>query len=223
MQKIRAVLFIIAVLGITQLPVKVARAASLAGETLSTEELRELQSKLNSRQNLSVNFIQIRTSSLRPQKPSKSSGKARFTKPAKFRWEMETPQADVLIFNGTDLLSFKPGEKTGSRFKTEGERSKEVKEVIDFVLDFDALMKRYRLVESIRLDQTIQLKLKPKVAGPVSDINISVDGKDYFVKTVKMIFHNKNTSEFQFFDPSSGSIDPVAFSVPSGMKVVDAI
>jgi outer membrane lipoprotein-sorting protein len=129
----------------------------------------------------------------------------------------------VLIFNGTDLLNFKPGDKTASRFKTEGERSKEVKEVIDFVLDFDALMKRYRLVESTRQERTIQLKLKPKVAGPISDINISVDGKDYFVKAVKMIFQNKNTSEFEFMNPSSGAIDPGAFSVPSQMRVIDSI
>jgi outer membrane lipoprotein-sorting protein len=223
MLKIRAVLLIFVVLGFLLPSTKMALAASPAGETLSTEELRELQAKLNSRQNLSVRFTQIRTSSLRPKKPSRSSGKALFSKPAKFRWEMEKPQADVLIFNGADLLSFKPGDKTASRFKTEGERSKEVKEVIDFVLDFDALMRRYRLVESMRLNETIHLKLKPKVAGPISDISISVDGKDYFVKTVKMIFQNKNTSEFEFSSPSSGAVDSAAFSVPPGIKIMDSI
>jgi len=223
MLKFGAVFFVMVVLGLSEFDAKIARAASSAGETLSTEELRELQAKLNGRQYLSVNFTQIRTSSLRPQKPSKSNGKAQFAKPTKFRWEMEKPQADVLIFNGADLLSFKPGEKTASRFKTEGERSKEIKEVIDFVLDFDELMKRYRLVESTRRDQTIHLTLKPKTAGQISGISISVDGKDYFVRVVKMVFQNKNTSEFEFSNPSSGAIDPTTFSVPAGMKIVDSI
>ena len=222
MQAIRAGLGVIFILCAFSSVVPTLSGATV-GEALSTEELRDLQVKLNGRQNLSVNFSQTRTSALRPQKPSRSSGKAVFAKPTKFRWEMEKPQADVLIFNGSDLLSFKPGEKTASRFKTEGERAKEVKEVIDFVLDFDALTRRYRLVESVRLDHNIHLKLKPKSPGVINEISIRIDGKDYFVKSIKMFFQNKNTSEFEFSNPSSSALDAGAFSVPSGVKIVDSI
>ena len=192
-------------------------------EALSTEELRELQQKMNQRRELSVKFTQTRTSNLRPNKPSKSFGKALFAKPAKFRWEVEKPVADVLIFNGSSLLSYKPGEKTATRFNTEAERAREIKEVIDFVLDFDALMARYNLIESSHQSQGISLRLKPKKTSPLSEISIEIDSKSYFVRLVKMTFQNKNTSEFQFSDPQAPQISPQSFAVPEGLKIVDGV
>jgi len=199
------------------------QATSATVEALSTEELRELQQKMNQRRELSVKFMQVRTSNLRPNKPSKSFGKAIFAKPAKFRWEVEKPAADVLIFDGSSLLSYKPGEKTATRFKTEAERAREIKEVIDFVLDFDALMSRYNLIESSRQNQGISLRLKPKKTSPLSEISIEIDSKSYFVRLVKMIFQNNNTSEFQFSDPQAAQISPQSFAVPEGLKIVDGV
>jgi len=203
------------------LPASLSVSATV--EALSTEELRELQQKMNQRRELSVKFTQTRTSNLRPNKPSKSSGKALFAKPAKFRWEVEKPLADVLIFDGSSLLSYKPGEKTATRFNTEAERAREIKEVIDFVLDFDALMARYNLIESSHQSQGISLRLKPKKTSPLSEINIEIDSKSYFVRLVKMTFQNKNTSEFQFSDPQATQISPQSFAVPSGLKIMDGV
>lgn len=197
--------------------------AAKVDEALSTEELREIQSKMSGRQDMSVDFVQIRTSALRPKKPSKSSGKALFAKPSKFRWELEKPQADVLIFDGKNLFSFKPGDSTATRFKTEGDRAHEIREVIDFVMDFDALLKRYQLVESIRRGDEIALNLKPKSEGAISSIEILVDGKKFFVRSLKMIFNNKNTSEFQFSNAAPASITAKTFAVPETMKIVEGV
>jgi outer membrane lipoprotein-sorting protein len=199
-------------------------AAQLAvvDEALSTDELRELQSKLNHRTSLAVDFVQTRTSSLRPTRPSISSGKAVFAKPAKFRWAIEKPLGDVLIFDGTSLLNYKPGDKVATRYKTEGERAREIKEIIDFVLDYDALMKRYNLAEATRVGASISLKLKPKTPSQVHHLDISVDGKNFFVQSVNIIFQNKNSSAVQFSNPVAG-IDAKSFILPDGLKIVDGL
>jgi len=200
-----------------------SRLYATAVESLSTEELRELQARLNKRQSLSVRFTQTRTSSLRPKKPSKSSGKALFAKPAKFRWEIEQPSPDVLLFDGRALVNYKPGEKTATRFSAEAERAKEIKEVIDFVLDFDALLNRYAIKEAVRSGNVITMHLKPKAASAINELSIEIDAKSFFVSLIKMSFQNKNTSEFRFSDPSVAELSPGSFSVPEGYKVVEGV
>jgi outer membrane lipoprotein-sorting protein len=196
---------------------------SAAGESLSTEELRELQNKVSKRQELRLDFVQVRTSALRPQKPATSNGFAVFQKPAKFRWETQKPQPDVLLFDGANLLNLKPGQNTATRFKADGDRAREIREVIDFVLDFEALLKRYQLMESSKDGQTIALKLKPKSSGAVSQLNIEVDAKQQMVKSVMMTFQNNNKSEFQFTNPSVAKVEPSMFRAPDGVKIVDGL
>lgn len=199
----------------------VSKAATV--ESLSTDELRELQGKLNQRQSLSVRFTQVRTSSLRPKKPSTSSGRALFSKPAKFRWEFEKPNADILLFDGRSLISFKPGEKTATRFNSQAERAKEIKEVIDFVLDFDALLSRYSIKQAQRERDEINLTLQPKTVGAISELKINIDGKSFFVSAIKMTFQNRNVSEFRFLEPTTATLPADAFSLPTGIQVVDGV
>ncbi len=197
--------------------------ASTTSESLSTEELRELQSKLNERQALTVKFTQTRVSSLRPKKPSASTGRAIFAKPAKFRWEFEKPAADVLLFDGRSLISYKPGDSTATKFSANADRAREIKEVIDFVLDFDALLSRYSIKEAVRTKDLITLSLKPKSSAAVKDLSIEIDAKSYFVSAIKMSFQNRNTTEFRFSEPSAAAIPPDAFSLPKGLRVVDGV
>lgn len=200
-----------------------ATKALAAEESLSTEELRELQNQLKQRQSLTVKFTQTRTSSLRPKKPSVSSGQAVFAKPAKFRWEFEKPAADVLLFDGRALISFKPGEKTATRFSSKAERAREIKEVIDFVLDFDALLERYSIKQATRSKSEIKLSLSPKSTGAITDLMIDIDAKSYFVTTIKITFQNRNTSEFKFMEPRTDAVSKDSFSVPPGVKIIDGV
>jgi len=192
-------------------------------ETLSTDELRELQNQLNKRKNLTVRFVQKRTSRLRPKKPATSTGRAIFARPAKFRWEFETPAPDVLLFDGRSLVSYKPGEKTATRFSSKADRAKEIKEVIDFVLDFDALLDRYSIKEASKDRHRIMLSLKPKSSSAISELRINVDATNFYVSSIKMVFQNRNISEFEFLEPSTGVVSVDAFKVPAGIRVVDGV
>jgi outer membrane lipoprotein-sorting protein len=205
-------------------PICTGRDAFAAStETLSTDELRELQNQLNKRKNLTVRFIQKRTSRLRPKKPATSTGRAIFARPAKFRWEFETPTPDVLLFDGQSLVSYKPGEKTATRFSSKAERAREIKEVIDFVLDFDALLDRYSIKEASKDQHKIILSLMPKSSGAISELRINVDSTNFYVSSIKMVFQNRNISELQFIEPSTGSVGVDAFKVPAGIRVLDGL
>jgi outer membrane lipoprotein-sorting protein len=128
-----------------------------------------------------------------------------------------------LIYDGKSLFSYKPGDKTATKFVTQGDRASEIKEVISFVMDFDSLLKRYQIVKSTRRDKEVHLTLNPKQEGALSVIDITVDGKSFYVRSLKMTFSNKNTSEFQFLNPAPASIQPTSFAVPSAMKIVDGV
>lgn len=221
MKSILAVI-LIAILGISEAFFQLA-IASVVAESLSTEELRELQRKLNERQALAVKFSQIRVSSLRPKKPATSTGRAVFAKPAKFRWEFEKPTADVLLFDGRSLISYKPGDTTGTKFSANADRAREIKEVIDFVLDFDALLGRYAIQEAVKTKNLITLSLKPKSSAAITELSVEIDAHSYFVSAIKMSFKNRNTTEFRFSEPSTTAIAPDAFSLPKGLKVVDGV
>jgi outer membrane lipoprotein carrier protein len=220
---IAALLLIIIILGLSAGVEPQPLMASSTTESLSTEELRELQSKLKERQTLTVRFTQTRVSSLRPKKPSTSIGKAVFAKPAKFRWEFEKPAADILLFDGRSLISYKPGDTTATKFSPNAEKAREIKEVIDFVLDFDALLGRYSIKEATRSKNLINLSLNPKSSSAITSLSIEIDAKSHFVTVIKMSFQNRNTTEFRFSEPSTAAISPDAFRLPKGVTVVEGV
>jgi hypothetical protein len=65
--------------------------------------------------------------------------------------------------------------------------------------------------------------LQPKSPGAIRELKINIDGKSYFVSAIKMIFQNRNVSEFKFLDPTTGALPTDAFKVPSGVQVLDGV
>jgi len=189
---------------------------ALATGQLSTTELRDLQLKMQNATQLSVDFKQEKTSSLRPNNPSKSTGKAVFAKPTKFRWELAK---SILIFDGDDLYSLSPKDKVATKFQTTSDRSQEIKEVIDVVLDFDSLLSRYDLAESSKQGSSVKLVLKPKTQTTMSQIEVVVDGAAATIQSVRLTFKNKNVSAFVFSNPDRRPVAATSFSVPVDYKV----
>ncbi len=191
---------------------------------LTTDELRILQQKMKSASQLTVDFTQTKTNSIRVNQKSKSVGRAMFAKPAKFRWVILKPKADSLIFDGDKLYSVQDDKKTVTSFNAEADRAQEIREVIDLVLDFDALLKRYEIVSSTKeANEKVSLVLKPKKKGALTGLDVRVDGATASVELVKMSFLNKNTSEFEFSNPDRSAVSLDSFQVPKGYKVVKGI
>jgi outer membrane lipoprotein-sorting protein len=192
-------------------------------ELLSTDELKELQRKMKSASQLSVDFVQTKTVHIRPKKPSRSEGKAIFSKPTKFRWELYSPPS-LTVFDGSNLFEINTSSKVATRYKAAGSRVRDLQEVIDLVLDFDSLLSRYKIVEASKIEKSILLKLSPfsKESG-ISGIDIALDAASASIKVVSLSFTNKNVSKFEFSNPNRNPVSPLMFQVPPGIKVIDGL
>lgn len=193
-------------------------AQQSAADLFSTEELRALQTIMGKQQYLKVDFVQTRQNTLR-SKPQMSNGVAYFSKPGKFRWETIKPKSETKIFNGKKLFSLNDAEKIATFFE-QGDQVEDLKEIVDVVLDFDALLKRYDIVQATREKKEVVIELRPKAKGALSNITLRILGKEALVKYVKLTFEGqKNASEFEFSGHSRAKIDSKVFESPVGYKV----
>lgn len=200
-----------------------AGSTSIYAATLPEAELKALQQKMKSASQLAVDFDQTKTSTLRPNKPSRTEGHATFAKPAKFRWELLKPAGETLVYDGSTLYSLNAKEKIATKYSASADRALEINEVIGVVLDFEAMQKKYKLEESSKEGTTVLLKLKPKTSTTIDSIDVRVDSVTASIKGVKLFFTNKNTSEFSFSNPDRSAIPAKTFDIPKDFKIVNGI
>lgn len=216
---LRKSLIVIGLLSVTQIS-----TPAHAGEEIKKEELKSLQQKMKSATQLSFDFVLLKTNTIRPnKKPSQSNGHASFGKPTKFRWELIKPAGDILIFDGSTLFSLNAKDKIATKYDASGNRALEIKEVIDVVLDFDSMLKKYNLVQAIKEDANVLLKLKPKIAGGIDSIEVRVNNASASLHSLKLIFSNKNTSEFVFSNIDRSVVSPKTFEAPNDYKVINGL
>ncbi len=201
----------------------VSRQAALAGTPLGKDELKSLQTKMKSSSQLSVDFTQTTTNPIRPNQKKISTGAASFAKPAKFRWAIQKPKADTLIFDGDTLYSLQDDAKTATSYNAKADRAIEIREVIDLVLDFDVLLKRYEITESSKDERLAHLSLKPHNKNVIDHLEVDVSLATASIERVKMFFSNKNTNELVFSSPDRSPIPANTFQVPAGYKTVSGL
>ena len=201
----------------------VLTSPAIGAELLSTDELRELQLKMKSAAQLSVDFTQSTTAGIRPDRPpAKSAGRAIFSKPTKFRWELIKPPA-LRLFDGKALYEVNVANKTATRYRTTAQKSQDIQEVIDLVLDFDSLLERYKMLEAIKVGADVKMKLKPKVQGNISEVEVILEAASATIRGITLIYPNKNQSRFEFANPSRSPVSPSSFEVPKGYKILEGV
>jgi chaperone LolA len=195
-------------------------SSPLYAKALSVAELRQIQSTMKAYDSLTVDFVQSRYSDVR-KKSSRREGRAQFAKPNLFRWMLETPKREYKIFDGKSFYDFDPETNTAKRYATSGEQSHELNQMIDLILNFDSLLKRYDVVTAEAVGDLIKIHLKPKAAGDVSGIELHFAQKEQFVSFLKMELRNKNALTHEFKNPSHAAIPETAFALPKGVKASD--
>jgi outer membrane lipoprotein-sorting protein len=191
-----------------------------AAKDLSLEELKKAQAKIKSFDYLDVDFDLVAYGGLR-KKESKSVGHAAFSKPEKFRWQTLSPIADEWLFNGKDLINYKPTTKEAIRFNSTGATAGGLKQIIDIVMNFDSLLQRYDVKKATQAEDKIAVELTPKKSGDVASIDLTLALDKGFVSYVKIYYSNGNNSAFFFKNPKKDSIPQGFFDLPSGVKVKD--
>jgi len=195
--------------------------STVYADAISVEELKSIQSKFKAYDHLSVDFKQTKFVSIRPTRPIESSGSASFSKPGKFKWVTKTKSGeDVAMYDGQNLMQYKGN--TGNRYKSTGERSQELNRIVDLVLNFETLLQNYRPVRQERKGDLIELELEPKMqVGDLEKIQVKYDLKKNLLTYLKMNFKDKNSSIYEFSNPSTKSIDQATYTPPSTVKFFD--
>lgn len=185
---------------------------------LSIEELRAIQSKMNTAQSLSVKFKQAAYKNLRG-KTSHSSGYAHFLKPNMFRWVLETPKSEQWIYNGKDLYNFFPSRKEAILYGGVASKAKEIGELVDMILNFDSLQKKYEFNSITQKNNEIFISLTPKTQSDMTKAELVFDRAANYIKEIKLYFRGQNHTLFTFSDPDTKLLQTTLFQLPNEVKV----
>lgn len=198
-----------------------SHAVMASAAEISTDELSALQQKLQSSEFLRVDFVQKKTSRTRPNRPVVVKGHAMFQRPDRFRWVLGAPINEETLFNGRDLFKYLPRENTAARYSAKGQQAREVRKVVDFVLNVGSLFKSYKLTNGTRKDNLVSLSFVPVApdADEIVNLEMTIDERAGFVTRVFFALRNKATLEVNFSNPDRRRLTPLTFSIPETVKV----
>ncbi len=196
-------------------------AAPAFAKDLTIDELRAIQSKVKGTEQLSVDFVQESFSKMRG-KSVKRDGHALFQRPSKFKWMLEKPIQQSMIYDGKDFYEFNPESKSAMRYSPTGPRAYDLKQVVDLVLNFDSLLKRYDLVKAEQDGDNVKIRLKPKSEQDVTGVDLTLSVKDSLISYLKMTMKGGNYLAHDFKNPQRGALAADAFTLPKGVKVTDS-
>jgi outer membrane lipoprotein-sorting protein len=193
----------------------------MAQTTLSKAEIDSLQEKLRAGDSLRVDFVQKKVSPSRPNRPVVVKGHALFQKPDRFRWVLGQPLNEETIFNGKELYKYLPAEKTAAKYSAKGQQAREVKRVVDFVLNVGSIFETYKLISSRRENKLLHLEFQP--LNPDTDeidrLELTVDEDKGYVSRVFFSLRNKASINVDFSSPDRRGLTPLSFALPQGVKV----
>lgn len=188
---------------------------------ITIEQLRAKQAKLKTFEVLSLDFVQMKKKP-KHNRTLKRLGKAIFAKPDRFVWRLETPLKEYKIYDGKDFYDYSPDEKAAVKYRPTGPQSYQLRQIVDLVLNFDSLLKRYELVKAEQDGDDIKVTLKPKTEGEVVSIELGFSEKKSHITFLKMVMSDKVELSHEFTNPSFTSINGNEFSIPSGVKITDS-
>lgn len=188
---------------------------------LSEKEVRAIQEKIKSFEHLKVVFTQKTYRSLR-NKTSLSTGHAFFSKPDNFRWILETPSKSQWLYDGKTLSYFLPEKKQATTYPSQVSKGKELRNIVDMVLNFDTLLKRFKIVKAAQTDYLIDITLTPISSSDIKSAELKLDTKKGFMESIKLNLGSSNHTTIEFSNPEKSKIPKSNYQVPKGTKISSA-
>jgi outer membrane lipoprotein-sorting protein len=192
---------------------------------LSLEQLKVKQQKLKSVDFLAMDFVQSKflpATRGRKARTTKRNGSAQFAKPDRFVWKLETPFKEYKIYDGKDFYDYSPESKSAVKYRPTGPHSYELRQIVDLVMNFDSLLKRYDLANAQQDGDDIKVELKPKNEGELTSIDLRFSEKKAHITFLKMTLTNKAEVSHEFTNAVFTPIKDSEFSIPAGVKVTDS-
>jgi len=198
-------------------------APGVVADEVSVSEVKKIQSELKSVPALEVQFTQTQYTALRDKERPPVKGHAKFARPAKFRWAIESENPEEIIFDGELLQQYRPAEKTLLKHATNSKVAQEISELTRLVLNTEHLFEKYDLESAERDKQVLSLKLKPKKSSDVTQVQLRVStmkNRMYF-KSVKILYQGGNWWAVEFKNPRTKPIEDAVFKFvpPADVKV----
>jgi outer membrane lipoprotein-sorting protein len=191
------------------------------GKELSIEGLKQIQTQLKTSEFLTVDFQEDVYKALRNRHDIKA-GTAYFHKPSSFRWVVTKPKKAIeWIFNGKELLSLEPGESVAKKFGVGNAQGRELRRLVDMVMNMDALLMHFKVKKAEDMGGSILVDLLPKGEDQILSAALTIDREKNFVSGMKLNYADGAYTSFTFTNPRMGAIDPALFLVPKGMKIRD--
>ncbi len=186
------------------------------------KELKNYQEKLQRRTDLTVAFIQTTYKDLR-KNTLQSRGMASFHRPNQFRWSTQKPIAleEEWIFTGSELFSHK--KQTFTRYKISGSIGREIQQVVDMVINFDQLIKKYTLKRITKENHLVTIILIPHAISDLQAASLQLDVQKNFISQVRLDFVGNNHTTFDFSQPDERTLAPEIFLIPKGTVVKEAL
>lgn len=164
-------------------------------------------------------------------------GYAYFIKPDKFRWEVaplkkkknvETSK-EAWIFDGTDLFQHSTKEKYATRYSAKLGKNKQLRELVDIITNFKALLSRYSFEGATQEEDLVHVKLKPKTESEIAALEIKLQSTEdkkkikTFMKELTLHFADKNRTKFVFEPMQEETVDKTKLLIPKGVKITNAL
>lgn len=168
---------------------------------LTLNELKSIQEKLQNFKFLNLDFEQTVYKKMR-NKTFKTRGEASFRKkPASFHWKFKDDIKEEWIYDGETLYHYFPEKNYAQRYKSGAAKGKNLREVVDMVVNFESLLKRYRVDSATQKKELVTAELFPKKKEEITRLVLKLDLEKKFIRGVKMEFDGGNYSVFVFSNP----------------------
>lgn len=182
------------------------------------DKLAKLQEQLGSSQYLTLNFKSTYfKKSIRKKTAftaTSTLGTAYFAKPSLFRWDIEN-KASQLVFDGKSFFQYYPKTKSATELKN----AKEFLNITEIFLNFEKLKQSYNIDSVKEEGSDTYLALTPKNNQEITKVEVVVDGKELFVKELKLYYPSDERTEISFFTPKREVIETATFQLPSGTEI----
>lgn len=195
-------------------------ATGVRGQNTDMTIVAKLQKKMQTHSQVTFDFVQTQFKSLRNHK-RKTTGVARFAQPGLFQWKLNKP-IDEWRFDGTLLYKFRPRTGSWISFDPNQGKAKELRRIVDLVLNVNALLQDYKISNIESRDKQIFATLLPKKPQEIKKVSLVFNSFLNYVQSIKMHFRGKNYTLLEFLNPDFKTFNLSEFSPPPGEKVKKA-
>jgi outer membrane lipoprotein-sorting protein len=183
------------------------------------EKLKKIQAVMAKRESAQIRFSQEAYKSIR-KRTQTSSGYAYFAAPDKFRWIVEKPISEELIFDGQTFMQYRPEEKVATKYGGSTNQNREIEQLIGVILSTGQLTQTYNILEVKEQGDETTVKLSPQSGGDLVGVTVKAKKSTGTLTEVFMEYSNGNSTKVTISDfKTEIPIGVFSLELPKEVKV----